>query len=554
MTALPPPEVHRNRIPHATLALLLLVLALAALSLLRTPFGPLLPMGKYFWLTTYDFGFVRRGFLGTIFLSVVDDPSAIDGAIVAVCRSADWLLVALMAVAVCTRRTAIDRAALTAAIAYVALSPLLPYQHYQTGLIDAVVLCLATLAVLSLQAPVAVFAAILAAGLLTHEMIVLLILPLLLLHWRRYRAQLAVMALLLAGVFLVRVTANGGEGLFQHYIANGLSPADAKGFSDFVRFSSIGSELARTLGYWRDYPVNSAIACLYPLVGVIPIWIALARSSASSPPGTRAWLAGCVLLPYAVLAIAFDFSRMAAFASYANFLLVLHQPPRATQPPPGDRSPALVAAIASSAVLYLLFPILWLWSYQLEEINRAYHAAVSNPLTGTLSRAYLRLIDATADDPCRRSVDALPLAADLSLAAPATWLALSGVHASDAHARWMESRVRLWTAARPDRPQALVIENAFTQPAFIAQMHRGAEQRLDIIANGHLLATVALTAAPQTLRLDLPPAIMGACPDGLTLDFKARYAYPAGGAAHAGDAGGRRISWGATRIALEPAP
>ena len=81
MTALPPPEVHRNRIPHATLALLLLVLALAALSLLRTPFGPLLPMGKYFWLTTYDFGFVRRGFLGTIFLSVVDDPSAIDGAI-----------------------------------------------------------------------------------------------------------------------------------------------------------------------------------------------------------------------------------------------------------------------------------------------------------------------------------------------------------------------------------------------------------------------------------------------------------------------------------------
>jgi hypothetical protein len=379
---------HARTVPVPTIASLLF--ALGVLSAFKGLTTYVDQTAAYLYHTDYRFGFVARGLVGQLFspLLAATPPGAHRWVLVAWHYATLALLLALLArFAARAVAAAGGRADVLAMAALVFCSPLVPSLANFTAAPD-VLLCLLTLGVVAavragrLGAAWALFV----AGVLAHQLMLFLALPLMVLACllaggdRRWAAAAVSLAVGAAASLAVVLAPAPDERFVGVFVATGIPPGAARSLFEDQLGQTTGRMLGAVAELWRDHTLNGLIAVAYGAgAGVVLLATCLlspgAVRAAAGPldvlPAGRARAAVAVLLvvgaglsPLLVLALAYDLSRLAALATFTSLvaagLVLLRAGPGAG---PARRGGTRAAAIVCGAlaVAFLCLPFLGLW-------------------------------------------------------------------------------------------------------------------------------------------------------------------------------------------------
>ncbi|MBI1273851.1 MAG: hypothetical protein GC131_07190 [Alphaproteobacteria bacterium] len=401
-----------------------LCFAVALLSFLRAPFSEFItPLASHPWFMTYEHGFLRRGLIGTIAAALTDSSVSMGGVVRNACAVFDGLFIVLAAGMLAWAQRILDRTSFLLAAGYILVTPLLPYQAHQTGFVDVIVLCITTLAFICLlRKQAAAFVALFAIGMLVHEVIGLILLPVAALSayngGKSARMTLAATLVIFAGVILAasqnpispamidemkqtgRPSVLINEEIFGEmktyldtkrpgadntaYINTMISPDHYDAATSYLNQSSL-TNLKMNLLWWREYPLRALAGVFYPAFAILPLL--LYWCFASNLTGQKLVMVVAMLgFPYASLLLSFDTSRMMSVAGFANFLFVIAFTHLRTEPRPAIAfaplaKPIAITLFAFSFLLYWAAPILWVSPSRVAFINLYYHALIHNPVT-----------------------------------------------------------------------------------------------------------------------------------------------------------------------------
>jgi hypothetical protein len=215
---------------------------------------------------------------------------------------------------------------------------------------------------------------------------VFLALPLLVLaslvHARRPAPAVAVaLAAGLAACLIVLAAPAPDARLVGRLVAHGVPLEDARGLVQLQLGQGAFEMLGVMAGMWRANPLNGAIALAHGAAGGVAILAVCLltpgalrpvaeRLPPAVPAGPRGLLAGLLVTgaalgPLAVLAFAWDLTRLAALSAFTAFLtadLLLRRGEPSVAPPDPARSSRLATlACGTLAVAFLCLPFVALW-------------------------------------------------------------------------------------------------------------------------------------------------------------------------------------------------
>ena len=292
----------------------------------------------YFWLNDYGHGFARRALIGTIL-----SPIVMRAGLAAVVFCAHFLALAAVFLAA---RAVLERAAGRAgpiqvglAGALFATSPFLAHLAHLVGYPDGLITVLLCVCALQMRHwSAAVVTGVLILACLVHELAFLLLLPMAVFAacidplpgmWRR-------LAWLAAGtavaVPLILFTNGAAPDLVTKMVAAGFDPTVATAQIQLSLQQGVANSFHTQLASWHAFGLDSALAVLYSALPGLLILLLFAPqigaeiTSRSQDVWARLALVvlclGSGFAGLAVLAIAFDLSRIASFTTLTCFLTV----------------------------------------------------------------------------------------------------------------------------------------------------------------------------------------------------------------------------------------
>ncbi len=326
----------------------------------------------YFWLTTYQHGFVRRGLVGTLLMPWLGnvDIGQIHMVAAACCLLSLCSTIGLATVILWHGLKSQNCLGACTVAALLATSPFLGLVAHHIGYPDGIIatLLLAAAALLPF-APVLTTALILFACCAVHEMAFLLLSPVIVFAMAvtaRRRLELAIIAVaILLAVCMTLVRGSEDSGLVGRVVAAGVPLAEAQGQVDVSLHQTGMQALTKMARLWRQYPVNGLLGALYGalpglcimLIGAPAVRLLIVTRTADRRHQivlTGLYGIACVG-GVALLTVAWDLARIASFTTLTSFITVMLVMRYARVPPRRE-------VVSLSAVVALTFAVLPVFS------------------------------------------------------------------------------------------------------------------------------------------------------------------------------------------------
>jgi hypothetical protein len=338
----------------------------------------------YLYYTNYHFGFVLRGLLGQLFSPFLSNiPPGLHHdlligwhvmTLAALLLALSWL--AARAVAA-TRRTDVLAMAILLFCA-----PMFTSLAGFTAQPDTLLCCLTLMAVSAIRTQRFVLAwLIFLMGVLVHQLMVFLALPLMILSSLLEKRQpFPVVGSILVGLLacaLVLVAPAPDERLITRFIEHGIPPEAARSLFEDQLSEALAGRFRAMAELWRNHLLNGIIAIAYGASASLIIMVTsllssdgLGRVAAALPflpqgPARSVMAAvlalGAGLSPLLILAFASDLSRFSVLSTFTAFMtadLLLRQEQSQTWSP-GSRS--LTFTCGSLAALFVYLPFMGMW-------------------------------------------------------------------------------------------------------------------------------------------------------------------------------------------------
>ena len=346
----------------------------------------------YFWVNDFAYGFVRRGVIGSLAAPWLRSVTPGDVHAIAV----GWWLAGLMctllvAAALFWRGLTKHRRAATVAVgALVATSPMLGLITYHVGYPDTVIVALVAATGVFLPSAPAIIVAVAMIGLgAVHEMILLLLLPIVVFCTCMRPCTRVQGAVIGAGAFaallLPLLSTRPSAEILQRLVLAGLPLADATTQLDTALSQTIAGSASTMYAAWSRHFLNGVLGILYAGLpgGIIMLlgwsaasaWIAARVFSGAGRALLLALYAAACLGPVALLALAWDLSRIASFTTLTAAMTVSlvgrHRDLHASRP--------LVAVSCAIAGFYLCLPVANLYFDYGRALNTAPIAQACRP-------------------------------------------------------------------------------------------------------------------------------------------------------------------------------
>jgi hypothetical protein len=357
---------------------------LAVVSALKGLHRAIAPEVVYFYYTNYEFGFILRGLVGQVFAPLLKTtPVSMHGQIMLVWHILSLgVLMAVLSFRAARLVAATGRADVMAMALLLFCSPLIPSLAFFVASPD-ILLCLVTLGILAAMRgghPVLAWLLFL-LGTIIHQLMVFIALPVMILASvmqanRQWLVVVGSVVVSLLACLVVLMAPPADERFVQRFVEAGITPEGARDLYDFQLRQSLTDMLDKMALIWRAHLLNGLISLTYGTVAAVAILLGCLsrmnviqdalRSLIPVPPGrwqrvVAVLLAvGAGLGPLVVLALAWDFSRLALLSTFTSFLvaelLFRHQGAKL------QRSVGTVTAGSTAlAAVLLCLPLLALW-------------------------------------------------------------------------------------------------------------------------------------------------------------------------------------------------
>ncbi|GEM_PF-2638797 len=296
--------------------------------------------GLYFWVTTYKYGFVRRGLAGTILGPIFENRSLEEShrLVIIIYYSALFIFLAIL-FSVCLSVMKKKKTDFFYLFLLFLSSPVLLHLSFNTGFPDTLILCSACVIwICTLQKRYILAAFLIIPGTLIHEMLVLLVFPLLILavylnesevRTRNIRIIHLSALFFIVSIIICFCTQKPSPLLKQEYIQFGMTEE----FTDSILTTQLSQGLFYSLknmilNLWLRYPCNALIAIIYVLLPSLIVFgdmMRTIRNNISENHEKKVLTALFVFssfIPALSLLIAWDLSRLLCFVSVSCFLSV----------------------------------------------------------------------------------------------------------------------------------------------------------------------------------------------------------------------------------------
>jgi hypothetical protein len=368
-----------------------LFLGLGTISVLKGLNWALAPEGSYLYYIDYRFGFLMRGLVGQLFSPLLArlPRSAHQELFLA------WHVLTLVVLLVLLVRLAAQTVAQSGRIDVLAMATLLFCSPFLASLAyfiatPDILLCLLTLGVIAAirARRFALAWLIFLVGVLVHQLMVFIVLPLMVLGSMtggapRTRAIAGSLAIGLAACLVILMAPAPDPRLIRLFIDQGISSEGARDLFDFQLSQELVEVSSVMAGWWLKGFINGMIAAAYgalPALAILAGCLTLPGASIQAvvplpflrPGRPRAILTAVLVLgvglsPLLVLALAWDLSRLAALCPFTAFLVavMLAGPGQGRAEQPGPNLLALICSVLAIAFLCLPFLALWFDGWKL---------------------------------------------------------------------------------------------------------------------------------------------------------------------------------------------